>query len=110
MPVFSIKLQIYVSWDMMYGALGFSIRIGISSYPSKSPYLSINFTAVMFVTGISHYIEYSVLSAVSHNHSRSWNVLPMSTGIHLHRKFQSKEGRMTDSPILTLSTYCKSIS
>jgi len=32
-PVFSIILQIYVSGDTMYGALSFSIRIEISSYP-----------------------------------------------------------------------------
>jgi hypothetical protein len=33
MPVFSIILQIYVSGDAMYGALSFSIRVEISSYP-----------------------------------------------------------------------------
>jgi hypothetical protein len=30
----------------------------------------------MLVTRISSYIWRSVLSAVSHNHSRSWNILP----------------------------------
>jgi len=33
MPVFSIILQIYVSGDTMYGALSFSIRVEVSSYP-----------------------------------------------------------------------------
>jgi hypothetical protein len=32
-PVFSIILQIYVSWDTMYGALSFIIHIEISTYP-----------------------------------------------------------------------------
>ena len=31
--MFSIILQIYVSGDTMYGALSFSIRVEISSYP-----------------------------------------------------------------------------
>jgi hypothetical protein len=33
MPVFSIIFQIYVSGNAMYGALSFSIRVEISSYP-----------------------------------------------------------------------------
>jgi len=32
-PVFKIALQIYVSEDITYGALNFSIRVEISSYP-----------------------------------------------------------------------------
>jgi len=32
-PVFKIALQIHVSGNTMYGALNFSIRIEISSYP-----------------------------------------------------------------------------
>jgi len=32
-PMFSIILQIYVSGDTMYGALSFSNRVEISSYP-----------------------------------------------------------------------------
>ena len=32
MPVFKIALQIYVSGDIMYGALNFSIRVEISSH------------------------------------------------------------------------------
>jgi len=31
--VFKIALHIYVSGDIMYGALNFSIRVEISSYP-----------------------------------------------------------------------------
>jgi len=32
-PVLKIALKIYVSGDIMYGALNFSIRVEISSYP-----------------------------------------------------------------------------
>jgi hypothetical protein len=32
-PQFRIVLQIYVKGDIMYGALNFSIRVEISSYP-----------------------------------------------------------------------------
>ena len=32
-PVFKIALQIYVSGDIMYCVLNFSIRVKISSYP-----------------------------------------------------------------------------
>jgi len=32
-PVFKIALQIYVSGDIMYSALTFSIRVEILSYP-----------------------------------------------------------------------------
>jgi hypothetical protein len=32
-PEFRIVLQIYVEGDIMYGALNFSIRVEISSYP-----------------------------------------------------------------------------
>jgi hypothetical protein len=38
----------------------------------------------MFVTRISHYIQLSVLSAVSRNSGRFWNVLPVDTGAHLY--------------------------
>jgi len=32
-PVFKIAMQIYVSGNIMYGALNFSIQVEISSYP-----------------------------------------------------------------------------
>jgi hypothetical protein len=41
----------------------------------------------MFVTRISRYIERSVLSAVSRNHGKSWNVLPVNTGAHVYFGF-----------------------
>jgi hypothetical protein len=34
----------------------------------------------MYVTRISRYIESSLLSLVSPNHRKSWNVLPVDTG------------------------------
>jgi hypothetical protein len=37
---------------------------------------------------ISHYIYRSVLSVVSCNRSRSWNVLPMDTGVRLYSYLQ----------------------
>jgi len=40
----------------------------------------------MYVTRISHYIQRSVLSVVSHNHSRSWNILPAVTGVRLYKR------------------------
>jgi hypothetical protein len=42
------------------------------------------FTVFMFVTRISRYIQHSVLSAVSSNSSRSWNVLPEDMRAHLY--------------------------
>ena len=33
---------------------------------------------------MSRYIQSSVLSAVSHNCGRSWNVLPTDTAVHLY--------------------------
>ena len=33
--MFKIALQIYVSRDIMYGALSFGIRVEISSYPPE---------------------------------------------------------------------------
>jgi len=39
----------------------------------------LNFILFMYVTRISRYILLSVLSAVSRNRSRSWNVLPADT-------------------------------
>jgi hypothetical protein len=39
----------------------------------------LNFTVFMYVTRISRYIWRSVLSAVSRNRGRSWNVLPVCT-------------------------------
>jgi hypothetical protein len=38
----------------------------------------------MYVTRISRYIFNSVLSAVSRNQGRSWNVLPIDTGALLY--------------------------
>jgi hypothetical protein len=38
----------------------------------------------MFVTRISRYIYRSVLSVVSRNRGRSWNVLPVDTGALLY--------------------------
>jgi hypothetical protein len=40
----------------------------------------LNFTVFMYVTRISRSIERSVLSAVSRNRGRSWNVLPVDAG------------------------------
>jgi hypothetical protein len=40
----------------------------------------LNVTVFMYVTRMSRYIERSVLSAVSRNRDRSWNVLPMGRG------------------------------
>jgi hypothetical protein len=40
----------------------------------------LNFNVFMYVTRISRYIERSVLSAVSRNRGKSWNVLPVDTG------------------------------
>jgi hypothetical protein len=38
----------------------------------------------MYVIRISRYIQRSVLSAVSRNRDRSWNVLPLNTGALLY--------------------------
>jgi hypothetical protein len=43
----------------------------------------------MFVTWISRYIQRSVLFAVSRNRGRSWNLLPVDTGLHLYFHSQS---------------------
>jgi hypothetical protein len=51
---------------------------------SESPYLSIKLYHIYVVTRISCYVQHSVLSAVSRNHDRSWNVLPMDRGAHLY--------------------------
>ena len=37
----------------------------------------------MYVTRISRYIQRSVLSSISRNRRRSWNVLPVDTGVRL---------------------------
>jgi hypothetical protein len=42
----------------------------------------------MYVTQISRYIQHSVLSAVSRNRGRSWNVLPVDTGAQLYLNSQ----------------------
>jgi len=47
----------------------------------------LNFTVFMYVTRISCYIQRSVLSAVSRNHGRSWNILPTDTGVRLYLHF-----------------------
>jgi hypothetical protein len=44
----------------------------------------------MFVTRISRYILRSVLSAVSRNRGRSYNVLPVDTGAQLYSVLQLK--------------------
>jgi len=44
----------------------------------------LNFTVSMYVTRISRYIQRSVLSAVSRNRGRSWNILPADTGVRLY--------------------------
>jgi hypothetical protein len=44
----------------------------------------LNFTMFMYVTRISRYIQRSVLSEVSRNRRRSWNVLPLNTGALLY--------------------------
>jgi hypothetical protein len=56
----------------------------ISVCVQKALIYQLNFTIFMFVTRISHYIQRSVLSMVSHNRSRSWNVVPTDTGTHLY--------------------------
>jgi hypothetical protein len=38
----------------------------------------------MFITRISRYIYFSVLSTVSRNRGRAWNVLSVDTGAHLY--------------------------
>jgi hypothetical protein len=43
----------------------------------------LNFTVFMYVTRISRYILRKVLSAVSRNRGRYWNVLPVVMGAHL---------------------------
>jgi hypothetical protein len=43
----------------------------------------LNFTLFMYVTRISRYICGSVLSAVSRNRGRSWNVVPPDPGVRL---------------------------
>jgi hypothetical protein len=40
----------------------------------------LNFTVFMYVTRISRHWKRSVLSVVSRNCSRSWNILPVDTG------------------------------
>jgi hypothetical protein len=40
----------------------------------------LNFTVFIYVTWISRYMYHSVLFAVSHSRSRSWNMLPADTG------------------------------
>jgi hypothetical protein len=47
----------------------------------------LNFTVFMYVTWISHYTTFLVLSAVSRNHSRCWNVLPADMGVRFYMKF-----------------------
>jgi hypothetical protein len=46
----------------------------------------LNFTVFMYVTWIPHYIQRSVLSAVSCNCGGSWNVSPVDTGVLLYTK------------------------
>jgi hypothetical protein len=53
----------------------------------------------MFVTRISRYIYRSVLSAVSRNRGRSWNVLPVDTGAHRYVNFRSSINLMPRTDI-----------
>jgi hypothetical protein len=42
----------------------------------------------MYVTRLSRFIQRSILSTVSRNRSRSWNVLPVDTGAHLYYQYR----------------------
>jgi hypothetical protein len=44
----------------------------------------LNFTIFMYVTQVTRYILCLVLSTVSRNPSRSWNILPVDTGTLLY--------------------------
>jgi hypothetical protein len=50
-PIFKIAVQIYITGDIMYGALNFSIQVEISSYSPVFFYLKYE-TAIFLKTSV----------------------------------------------------------